>query len=193
MVENGLVYVCASDPDFGRRQPYAYLTEIKRQFTAGPLSSRAHFEHDGALDPDFKPVMSQQMDHFSATESGDQLTTLQTQVDDVKDIMTQNIEKVMQRGENLDELMDKTTDLEAHSATFKKTAGQVHRKMFWKNMKMTFLLICIVVVVITVLVLIILFSTGILPGNSGGSGGGDEPIHTPSPAPPSTTLPAALK
>ena len=35
-------------------------------------------------------------------------------MDDVKGIMSQNIEKVLARGERLDELLDKTTDLEAH-------------------------------------------------------------------------------
>lgn len=44
----------------------------------------------------------------------DQLSVLQSQVDEVKDVMTQNIEKVLQRGENLEELMDRSTDLEAH-------------------------------------------------------------------------------
>ena len=39
---------------------------------------------------------------------------LQSQVNEVKDVMTQNIEKVLERGENLEELMVKTTDLEEH-------------------------------------------------------------------------------
>lgn len=42
------------------------------------------------------------------------MSQLQSQVNEVKDVMTQNIEKVLQRGENLEDLMDKTTDLEAH-------------------------------------------------------------------------------
>ena len=44
----------------------------------------------------------------------DKLSTLQSQVNEVKDVMTQNIEKVLQRGENLEELMVRSTDLEAH-------------------------------------------------------------------------------
>ena len=47
-------------------------------------------------------------------DTGDHLTVLQSQVNEVKDVMTQNIEKVLERGENLDELMVKTTDLEEH-------------------------------------------------------------------------------
>ena len=52
-------------------------------------------------------------ERFSRQEVRDNLSTLQAQVDEVKDVMTQNIEKVLERGERLDDLMDKTTDLEA--------------------------------------------------------------------------------
>ena len=43
----------------------------------------------------------------------DTVTRLQSQVDEVKGVMTQNIEKVMERGDRLDDLMDKTEELEA--------------------------------------------------------------------------------
>jgi len=46
--------------------------------------------------------------------SSDQITTLQSQVEEVKGVMTQNIERVLERGQRLEELMDKTTDLEAN-------------------------------------------------------------------------------
>lgn len=44
---------------------------------------------------------------------GDQISTLQSQVEEVKGVMTQNIEKVLERGERLEELMEKTTELES--------------------------------------------------------------------------------
>jgi len=44
---------------------------------------------------------------------GDQISTLQSQVEEVKGVMTQNIERVLERGERLEDLMDKTNDLEA--------------------------------------------------------------------------------
>lgn len=43
----------------------------------------------------------------------DTVTRLQSQVNEVKGVMTQNIEKVMERGDRLDDLMDKTEELEA--------------------------------------------------------------------------------
>ena len=41
------------------------------------------------------------------------MSLLQSQVDEVKGVMTQNIEKVLERGDRLDDLMDKTEELEA--------------------------------------------------------------------------------
>jgi hypothetical protein len=43
----------------------------------------------------------------------DNVSKLRSQVDEVKDVMTQNIERVLERGEKLDDLVDKTEDLEA--------------------------------------------------------------------------------
>lgn len=37
---------------------------------------------------------------------------MQSQVDDVKGVMTQNIDKILQRGDRLEDLVDKTNDLE---------------------------------------------------------------------------------
>lgn len=41
------------------------------------------------------------------------MKSLQSQVDGVKDIMTQNVERILARGERLDDLMDKSEDLQA--------------------------------------------------------------------------------
>lgn len=41
------------------------------------------------------------------------MKSLQSQVDGVKDIMTQNVERILARGERLDDLMDKSEGLQA--------------------------------------------------------------------------------
>lgn len=46
-------------------------------------------------------------------EPKDKVQTLKDQVDGVKDIMTQNVDRILARGERLDDLMDKSEDLQA--------------------------------------------------------------------------------
>lgn len=43
----------------------------------------------------------------------DKMKNLQSEVEGVKNIMTQNVERILARGENLDHLRNKTEDLEA--------------------------------------------------------------------------------
>lgn len=43
----------------------------------------------------------------------DRVRNLRNEVEGVKNIMTQNVERILARGENLDHLRNKTEDLEA--------------------------------------------------------------------------------
>lgn len=43
----------------------------------------------------------------------DKVQALRSQVDGVKDIMTQNVDRILARGERLDDLMGKSEDLQA--------------------------------------------------------------------------------
>lgn len=43
----------------------------------------------------------------------DKMQSLRAQVDGVKDIMTENVDRILARGERLDDLMDKSEDLQA--------------------------------------------------------------------------------
>ncbi|KFO32653.1 Vesicle-associated membrane protein 8 [Fukomys damarensis] len=96
----------------------------------------------------------------SGGEGSDRVRNLQSQVEGVKNIMTQNVERILARGENLDHLRNKTEDLEATSEHFKTTSQKVARKFWWKNVKMI-IIICVIVFIIVLF--IILFATGVIP------------------------------
>ncbi|KAF9378159.1 hypothetical protein CPB97_009739 [Podila verticillata] len=78
---------------------------------------------------------------------------LQQQVNDVVGIMQQNIDSVRDRGEKLDSLQNKTTDLEQGAVQFRKGASGVRRQMYWKNMKMR-LLIALGVIILLVIIIV---------------------------------------
>ncbi|XP_032646179.1 vesicle-associated membrane protein 8 [Chelonoidis abingdonii] len=90
----------------------------------------------------------------------DRVKNLQSEVEGVKNIMSQNVERILARGENLDHLRNKTEDLEATSEHFKTTSQKVARKYWWKNVKMI-AIICVIVAII--IILIILFATNVIP------------------------------
>ncbi|KAL0979188.1 hypothetical protein UPYG_G00181910 [Umbra pygmaea] len=93
----------------------------------------------------------------------DKVSALKSQVDGVKDIMTQNVDRILARGERLDDLMGKSEDLEAGAQNFKHTSQKVARSYWWKNMK---LWVVIIVIVLVIILIIILLTTGVIPTSS---------------------------
>jgi synaptobrevin family protein YKT6 len=63
---------------------------------------------------------------YQNPSEADKLTKIQKNLDEVKDIMHKNIEEVLNRGETLDTLMDKSEDLSASSLTFYKQAKKTN-------------------------------------------------------------------
>ncbi|XP_030598274.1 vesicle-associated membrane protein 8 isoform X2 [Archocentrus centrarchus] len=87
------------------------------------------------------------------------LDQVQGQVNEVKVILTDNINKVLERGDRLDDLIGKTGDLQASADSFQRTSTRVARKYWWKNVKM---MIIIGVIVLIILILIILAATKVI-------------------------------
>ncbi|XP_004074536.1 vesicle-associated membrane protein 8-like isoform X2 [Oryzias latipes] len=103
--------------------------------------------------------MAQQNPQPPASGSSGKLDQVQSQVNEVKDILKDNIDKVLERGDRLNELIDKTDDLQASADSFQRTSTRVARKYWWKNIK---LMIIIGVVLLVVLILIILAATKVI-------------------------------
>jgi vesicle-associated membrane protein 4 len=77
---------------------------------------------------------------------------LQNQVDEVVDIMQSNIGKVMDRGEKLEDLHDKSESLSTNANAFRVKARNLQRQMWWKECRMRILLAVIVTVILIIII-----------------------------------------
>ncbi|KAL8971794.1 MAG: hypothetical protein Q9197_003083 [Variospora fuerteventurae] len=149
----GLTYLVVARSSFGRRIPFGYLVEIKRRFLA------RHDDDDGpagttdfaALPPygaaGFNATLKELMVSFGTTQGGkqDAISNVQADIDNVKGIMTENIERVLERGERIDLLVDKTDRLGVGAHDFRMRSRGLKRQMWWKNVKLMVLLGVVVV------------------------------------------------
>ena len=87
---------------------------------------------------------------YGTTEDGkqDAITNTQKEIDNVKGIMTENIERVLERGERIDLLVDKTDRLGVGARDFRIRSRGLKRRMWWKNVKLMVLLGVVVVFLI---------------------------------------------
>ena len=75
------------------------------------------------------------------------------QIDDTVNVMKKNLESVAQRGEHIDQLQDKSENLNQSAQGFRRGANRVRKQMWWKNVKMR---IWIIVGIIFLLLIIII-------------------------------------
>ncbi|XP_036879592.1 vesicle-associated membrane protein 4 isoform X4 [Manis javanica] len=65
----------------------------------------------------------------------DKIKHVQNQVDEVIDVMQENITKVIERGERLDDLQDQSESLSDNAAAFSSRSKQLRRQMWWRGCK----------------------------------------------------------
>ncbi|KAK2883598.1 hypothetical protein Q8A67_017235 [Cirrhinus molitorella] len=83
----------------------------------------------------------------------DKIRQVQSQVDEVIDVMQENISKVIERGERLDELQDKSESLSDNASAFSSRAKQLHRRMWWRDMKMKMIIALVVVILLLIIII----------------------------------------
>ncbi|XP_076902660.1 vesicle-associated membrane protein 727-like [Bidens hawaiensis] len=89
------------------------------------------------LDREFGPMIKEQMDYcLNHPDEMSKLSRIKIQINEVKEIMMDNIEKVLDRGEKIELLVDKTENLQFQADSFHIQGRQLRRKMWLKNAQM---------------------------------------------------------
>jgi vesicle-associated membrane protein 7 len=86
-----------------------------------------------ALQSTFGPVISQLVYTYNTSPPTDDISRAQSELAQVKDIMVQNVEQILSRGERIELLVDKTDNMANQATAFRRGARTVRRQMWWKN------------------------------------------------------------
>ena len=86
------------------------------------------------------------MHTYNTNPPNDELTNAQNQLAQVKDIMVQNVEQILSRGERIELLVDKTDNMASQATAFRRGARTVRRQMWWKNTRILALSVVVAVV-----------------------------------------------
>jgi len=112
-----LAAVIITDQEYPVRPAFSLLSKLLDEFTAKvPQSS---FSNPSAISfPDINTYLQKYQDPRHA----DNIMRVQQELDETKIVLHKTIESVLQRGEKLDNLVDRSTALSAQSKMFYKTA-----------------------------------------------------------------------
>ena len=84
--------------------------------------------------------------------SSEQISSVTTKLEDVKKAIHTNIEIVLKRGEDLEDLEDKTENLSDTAKIFSNQGRRLKNTMRWRKIKMILFLICIMLIVIGIII-----------------------------------------
>uniref|UniRef100_A0A5B7BTQ0 Vesicle-associated membrane protein 711 n=1 Tax=Davidia involucrata TaxID=16924 RepID=A0A5B7BTQ0_DAVIN len=144
---DGLTVLCMADDSAGRRIPFAFLEDIHQRFVR-TYGRAIHSAPAYAMNDEFSRVLSQQMDHYTNDPNADRLNRLKGEMSQVRNVMIENIDKVLDRGDRLELLVDKTAGFQGNAFRFKKQSRRFRNTIWWRNVKLTVMLVFLLLIII---------------------------------------------
>ncbi|PLW18866.1 hypothetical protein PCANC_06845 [Puccinia coronata f. sp. avenae] len=158
-----VVFMCMSEESLGRKIPFTFLNDLQtkffNQFSQSELASTPPYGLT-SFNPELVTLLTgyniqaadpNQPQQASSSSSNQQINLARSELASVKDIMIKNVGEILNRGERIELLLDKTDNLSAQSSAFRKRSQVLRRKMWWKNTRMIALSALVVVMVIYIL------------------------------------------
>ena len=152
IVDDDVVYMCMADIDSKRRIPFAYLNDIKNRFEE-MYGATIKTAIENNMNEEFSKVMEKRMEFYNNDPSADTITHVRGQIKEVKEVMVDNIDKVLGRGEKLDQLAEKTRDLDQQAFIFHSETRSLKNRMWWQNARVTALIVVLVIVILLILII----------------------------------------
>eukprot|EP01105_Mastigella_eilhardi_P012704 TRINITY_DN2902_c0_g1_i1.p2 TRINITY_DN2902_c0_g1~~TRINITY_DN2902_c0_g1_i1.p2 ORF type:complete len:206 (-),score=64.37 TRINITY_DN2902_c0_g1_i1:67-684(-) len=135
--QNHVMFLCVTNVEFPTRVAFAFLQKIMNDYRPG-------YTTPGVLQKD--------MDFFSNDPRSDRITNIRTEIDNVREIMVENIGAVLERGEKLEDILQQTDLMTAHSGQFNTRARKLKTAMWWKNVKLWIVIGVVAFVLLLVLI-----------------------------------------
>ncbi|EFC50202.1 predicted protein [Naegleria gruberi] len=127
---------------------YNFIDDVETQF------KRQGFSNNSFGNQTYKAVSSiikDRMAHYNNFEN-DKIYKLKNQIDATKDVMISNIDKVIERGEKLETLVERTEQLQDQAYGFRGKSRKLKSSMKKRIIILSIICICILVIIALVAV-----------------------------------------
>ncbi|KAF3653163.1 hypothetical protein BC332_31228 [Capsicum chinense] len=152
--DNGFTYCVVATESSGREIPLAFLDRVKDDFSKKYGGGKAATAGPKSLNKEFGSKLKEHMKYCCEhPEEISKLSKVKAQVSEVKGVMMENIEKVLDRGEKIELLVDKTDNLRSQAQDFRQQGTKIRRKLWYENMKIKLVVAAIILVLILIIIL----------------------------------------
>lgn len=135
VTEDGICYLCMSDEQNKHRIPYAFLQDMKQNFLSRYSLGEAQTAIAFSFNEEFSKIICQRMEYYNNGGAVDNIDVVKNQIDELKDGMVQNIETLLERGEKIELLVDKTDRLNQQAFRFESSSRNLRRHLYWRKLR----------------------------------------------------------
>mmetsp|Transcript_67222 Transcript_67222/g.179038 ORF Transcript_67222/g.179038 Transcript_67222/m.179038 type:complete len:219 (-) Transcript_67222:54-710(-) len=144
LLEKDLIFLCIAAVAAGSELVFQFLGEFREDFEK--LSRRfAGADRQAEMTRMLRDLIARYNNEKGSTK----VQRMEMELEEVTDMMRDNISRVMERGERIESLIDKTTALKSESVSFRSNAKRYNDDLWWRDQRgrMMFGLLVFVVLV----------------------------------------------
>eukprot|EP01016_Furgasonia_blochmanni_P040942 TRINITY_DN5262_c0_g2_i8.p1 TRINITY_DN5262_c0_g2~~TRINITY_DN5262_c0_g2_i8.p1 ORF type:complete len:412 (+),score=76.54 TRINITY_DN5262_c0_g2_i8:64-1299(+) len=149
--EEGFTYICMSNSQYSRRVAFGFLAEIKTEFYKKFTPDQRNTAIAYALNNSFGTILKNKINQYN-TDPPDKLTKLNKELSETKNIMVENIDKLLEREEKIELLVKKTATMNTMATTIKKQAVAVRRDAYYRSVRLKIIISLIILIVIYLII-----------------------------------------
>ncbi|PFH38731.1 putative vesicle-associated membrane protein [Besnoitia besnoiti] len=155
-VIRGITFLTMSDDATGFALPFAFLEDFAKSFLA-MYGATVHTAIALAMQNSYEPRLKDLMDSFNQSHQAESMGRLRMQIDGIHHVLIDNIDKILQRGERIDILVDQSERLNQESVQFRRQARRLKNALWWRNVRVC---LCFVLLIACVALIIGMVSCG---------------------------------
>jgi vesicle-associated membrane protein 7 len=146
-----IAFICACSGDYPNYMAYQFLAKIAHSFFG---VYREDIKRTPAFCGGFAKQLKREADFYNSPEAN-KLRKVQSDIDQVKNVMVENLDAIIQRGEKIDTIVDRTSMLADESHHFLSQSTALRKKMWWKNVRIVLVIVTVVVLIVFILVVVL--------------------------------------
>eukprot|EP01098_Paradermamoeba_levis_P010252 TRINITY_DN430_c0_g1_i4.p1 TRINITY_DN430_c0_g1~~TRINITY_DN430_c0_g1_i4.p1 ORF type:complete len:244 (+),score=82.65 TRINITY_DN430_c0_g1_i4:93-734(+) len=150
VISGGVGFICVSTSSFPRRLCFSFLESVRDEYNY-------KYKLQPSLKTEFVSFLEGEQRFFSENREADKIRGLREQVEEVKAVMLDNIDKVIKRGEALEDIDRKAEELNVRAEVFTKKSKKLKCNLLQKNIKLTFCIVALCLIILVVVGVVVYF------------------------------------
>eukprot|EP00419_Tripos_fusus_P029036 CAMPEP_0172699548 /NCGR_PEP_ID=MMETSP1074-20121228/30261_1 /TAXON_ID=2916 /ORGANISM="Ceratium fusus, Strain PA161109" /LENGTH=194 /DNA_ID=CAMNT_0013520765 /DNA_START=24 /DNA_END=605 /DNA_ORIENTATION=- len=132
LLEKDFVFLCIAAVAAGSELVFQFLAEFREGYERISSSRRANSDRAMELTRMLRDLIQRYNSEGGGTTK---VRQMEQELEEVTDMMRDNISKVMERGERITSLIDKTEALKSESVSFRVGAKKYNDQLWWQDNK----------------------------------------------------------